>query len=178
MKPNRKAARDFTVRTAEKRDLRAIVELRNKLDSHHRHPRIWPPEGGKKQNLSRYRQMLNQSTARLFVVESNGHKIVGYLAAVVQTRKCSDRDYRRAGAISEAFVERRYRRHGIGRSLVEAATRFFLKRKVRHITVRNVVFNKLANGFWERLSFRPVICTRTTNLYELTRALQRRKHRS
>jgi GNAT superfamily N-acetyltransferase len=110
------------------------------------------------------------------VAEKSDHRIVGCLTATIQARRCPDGDYRRVGAIGGAFVEKRYRKKGIGGQLVEAAAQFFSRRRVKHITVRNVVFNELANRFWEQLSFRPVIHTRTTNLHALTKALQRRKH--
>jgi hypothetical protein len=47
MRRNWTVSREFTVREAETGDLRAVVELKNKLDRYHRYPKIRPPEGGK-----------------------------------------------------------------------------------------------------------------------------------
>jgi len=160
-----------SVRVARERDLRSIVELKHKLDEHHKLPGLWPPEGGRRRIFARYRQMLRQRTARLFVAERLPYGIVGYLTATIQTRRCPDREFRRIGMVGEAFVEREHRGHGVGTSLVEAATRFFSGQHIRHVTLRNAVMNKVANEFWEGLSFKPVLYTRTTTLKRLTRAV-------
>ena len=77
------------------------------------------------------------------------------------------------GVIWEAMVEKAHRNRGIGTALVEAATRFFSSKGIRHISLRNAVGNALANKFWKRLSFNPVLYTRTTTLTHLEKALCR-----
>jgi ribosomal protein S18 acetylase RimI-like enzyme len=162
-----------TIRRARESDLSRITELRSKLDKYHRLPGLWPPEGGRRQHLVRYRKMLHQPLARLFVAEQSPRGIVGYLTAFIQTRKCNQKDFQRVGVIWEAMVEKAHRNRGIGTALVEAATRFFSSKGIRHISLRNAVGNALANKFWKRLSFNPVLYTRTTTLTHLEKALCR-----
>jgi len=69
--------------------------------------------------------------------------------------------------IGEAFVKRSQRRRGVGTALVEAAARFFERRRVKHISLRNTIANRLANDFWEGLSFKPVLYTRSTTVSRL-----------
>jgi ribosomal protein S18 acetylase RimI-like enzyme len=70
-------------------------------------------------------------------------------------------------------VEKRYRNLGIGTTLVGAAARFFSSKGIRHVTLRNAIGNDLANEFWGRLTFNPVLYTRTATLASLEKALQK-----
>lgn len=145
--------RKATIRRARESDLSSITELKSKLDKYHHLPGLWPPEGDGKRNLVRYRKMLHQPLARLFVAEQPSRGIVGYLTAFIQTRKCSQKDFKRVGVIGEAMVEKTHRNRGIGTALVDAATRFFSSKGIGHVTLRNAVGNTLANKFWDRLTF-------------------------
>lgn len=171
MKPISIDRGNISIRVARELDLRSVVELKYQLDKHHELPGLWPPIGGKRSIFAQYRQMLRQRTARLFVAEHSSHTIVGYLTAAIQTRECPDRDFRRVGMIGETFVDTKHRRHGVGTLLVEAARRFLSSRGTKHVTLRNAVGNRLANEFWEELSFKPVLYTRTTTLKKLATAI-------
>jgi ribosomal protein S18 acetylase RimI-like enzyme len=164
-----------TIRRARESDVSNIVELKSRLDKLHHLPGLWPPERGKRQDLVHYRKLLRQPVARLFVAEQSPHRLVGYLTAYIQIRKCDQKDFRRVGVIGEAFVERRHRKQGIGTALVDAAACFFSTKGIRHVTLRNAVGNDLANKFWGRLSFNAVLYTRTTTLGGLDRALRKPK---
>jgi len=172
MKPASTTRGNVSIRVARERDLQSIVELKHKLDKHHEIPGLWPPEGGRRRIFARYRQMLRQPTARLFVAERSSRDVVGYLTVTILTRTCPDRDFRRIGMIADAFVEREDRRQGVGTALVEAAVRFLSSRRIKHVTLRNAIGNRSANAFWESLSFKPVLYTRTSALERLKRAVQ------
>jgi len=167
-----------TIRRARESDVSNIAELKSRLDRLHDLPGLWPPEKGERQNLVHYRKLLRQPVARLFVAELSPRRIVGYLTAFIQTRKCDQKKFRRVGVIGEAFVERRYRNQGIGTALVGAAARFFSTKGIKHVTLRNAVGNDLANKFWDRLSFNAVLYTRTTTLGGLDRVLRKASHSS
>jgi GNAT superfamily N-acetyltransferase len=166
--------REVTIRRARESDLSSITELKGKLDRYHQLPGLWPPEGGRRQHIVRYRKMLHQPLARLFVAEQSSRGIVGYLIAFIQTRKCNQKDFRRVGVIGETMVERSHRKCGIGTALVDAATCFFSTKGIEHVTVRNAVRNTLANKFWDRFTFNPVLYTRTTTIKDLEKALRTR----
>jgi len=166
------------VRAAREGDLHSVVELKHRLDEYHELPGLWPPIGGRRGTFARYRKMLHQRTARLLVAERSPHRIVGYLTATIQTRECPDRDFRRIGMIGETFVDAEHRRHGVGTLLVGAARRFFSSRGIKHVTLRSAVGNRLANEFWEGLSFKPVLHTRTTTIKKLATAIRTRKLRT
>ena len=160
-----------------------IVTLKQKLDKFHDLPGLWAPEGGRRQDLARYRKMLRQPSTKMFVAESNSHGIVGYLTGTIQTRRRQDKEYRRVGMIREVFVKGSHRRRGVGTALVEAVVRFFERRRVKHLSLRNAIANRLANDFWEGLSFKPVLYTGSTTVSRLTGALRgkelrrRKRHR-
>jgi len=178
MKPTSRGRGKVSIRAAREGDLRGVVELKHKLDECHARPGLWPPIGGKRRIFAQYRQMLRQRTARLFVAEITSRRIAGYLTATIQTRECPDRDFRRVGMIGETFVDTEHRRCGVGTLLVRAAERFFSSRGIKHVTLRNAVGNRLANEFWEGLSFEPVLYTRTTTIKKLATAIRTRKLRT
>lgn len=171
------AGDEIRMRIATQNDLPSIVVLKQKLDSYHLNSfsGLWPPEGGGRRDFARYRQAFRQPTVRLFVAKPRVGDVAGYASASIQTRKCSDREFARVGVIGEFFVERSYRRRGVGSALVEAAARFFAGRRIKHITLRSVVENKVANQFWEGLSFKPVLYTSSTTLDELTKATRKKR---
>jgi GNAT superfamily N-acetyltransferase len=167
-----------TIRRARELDVSNIAKLKSRLDKLHHLPGLWPPERRRRQNLVHYRKLLRQPVARLFVAEQSPHRIVGYLTAFIQTRKCDRKSFRRVGVIGEVFVERRHRNHGIGTALVDAAACFFSTKGIKHVTLRNAVANDLANKFWGRLSFNAVLYTRTTTLGGLDGALRKARQSS
>ena len=167
-----------TIRRARESDVSNIMELKSKLDKLHQSLGLWPPERGKRQNLVHYKKLLRLRVARLFVAEQSSERIIGYLTALIQTRTCTQKNFRRVGVIGETFVERRYRNHGIGTALVDAAECFFSSNDIKHITLRNAVGNDLANKFWGRLPFNAALYTRTTTLGGLDRALRKARWRS
>jgi GNAT superfamily N-acetyltransferase len=166
------------IRRARRSDANAITELKTQLDRLHRLPGLWPPEGGRRQHLLRYRKMVHQRLARLFVAEEPSRKIVGYLTAFIRTRKCDRKGFGRVGVIGEVYVQTPYRSQKIGTSLVNAAASFFLSEDVRHLTLRNAIGNELANRFWSRFCFNPILYIRTATLADVCNVLRKPSKRA
>mgnify|MGYP001104370161 CR=1 FL=1 len=160
------------IRAAREDDLQDILHLRHEFDRQHRYPGLWRPVV-RRENLARYRQMLHKRVGRLFVAEQFG-RTVGFLTASIETRNCADGDFRRVGIIGDVYVEKTHRRRGIGSALTLAAAIFLSSRHIKHVALRNAIRNKLANRFWEGLTFKPVLYMRTTTVDGLTRALAKK----
>jgi hypothetical protein len=70
---------DVRIDVAKKSDLSGVVELRHTFDRLHE----FPGEGGRRENLARFRDMSHQRDARLFVAEQSSLGIVGYLGGLI-----------------------------------------------------------------------------------------------
>jgi GNAT superfamily N-acetyltransferase len=65
------------------------------------------------------------------------------------------------------YVVKELRRKGVGRRLVKELCKFFKSNKVEDLTVRYIIGNKEAEGFWRKLGFESIITTSSTYLKEL-----------
>jgi GNAT superfamily N-acetyltransferase len=68
-------------------------------------------------------------------------------------------DPSRAGIVDQAFVRADHRRAGMGARLVAGLCRFFADEGVDDLSLRYVVANEEAAGFWTALGFSPRITT-------------------
>jgi GNAT superfamily N-acetyltransferase len=65
----------------------------------------------------------------------------------------------RAGIVDQLFVHEDHRRVGLGLRLVAALCRFFAEHDIDDLSLRYVVGNTEASGFWAALGFTPRILT-------------------
>jgi ribosomal protein S18 acetylase RimI-like enzyme len=63
------------------------------------------------------------------------------------------------GAISTIYVVKKLRRKGVGARLVNELFGFFNSERVEHVTLRYIVGNRAAEGFWRKLGFESIITT-------------------
>jgi ribosomal protein S18 acetylase RimI-like enzyme len=70
------------------------------------------------------------------------------------------------------YVVKQFRRRGIGRRLIKELCKFFNSNKAEDLTVRYVIGNKEAEGFWRKLGFEPIITTSGTSATELDHKLR------
>jgi ribosomal protein S18 acetylase RimI-like enzyme len=76
-----------------------------------------------------------------------------------------------AGQVDQAFVHQAHRRAGVGSRLVSELCRFFESQGVEDISLRYVVGNREAAGFWAALGFSPRIITSGTRLQTILERL-------
>lgn len=121
-------------------------------------------ERGKRLLKRETRKDLSNGAIRVLLAEAGG-EVVGFAQGEVASR--SDYSPRTVGHISLLFVVKRFRRRGIGRHLMKELHKFYRSKKARHLTVRYIVGNKEAEGFWTQLGFEPIISTNAIHLKEL-----------
>jgi ribosomal protein S18 acetylase RimI-like enzyme len=98
------------------------------------------------------------------LAEADG-EIIGYVQGEVTCR--SDYKPRTVGHVSLMYVVKQFRRKGVGRRLMEELCEFFNSNKAEDLTVRYIVGNKEAEGFWRKLGFESIITTGKTCPKEL-----------
>jgi GNAT superfamily N-acetyltransferase len=71
------------------------------------------------------------------------------------------------GHVSLMYVVRQFRRKGVGKHLMMELRKFFSLNKAESLTVRYIIGNREAEGFWRKLGFESIIMTGSTYLGEL-----------
>jgi GNAT superfamily N-acetyltransferase len=121
-------------------------------------PELWQMSAqGRTQLKSQIQSRLTAENACALVAEHESAGVVGAIFGRVTT---SNRYVpSRAGAIDQAFVDEEHRRTGVGFRLVAELCHYFATQGVEHLTLRYVVGNDEATGFWDSLDFEPRILT-------------------
>jgi GNAT superfamily N-acetyltransferase len=99
-----------------------------------------------------------------------GGETIGFAQGEVASR--GDYAPRTVGHISLLYVTKKFRRKGVGRRLVKGPCGFYSSNKADHLTVRYIIGNEEAEGFWAQLGFEPIISTGATYLKELDSRLK------
>ena len=159
--------KNLLVRRASGSDIEKLVELRILLQRHCEESNrlIWCMTAeGKALLRGKVENELVDNKRRTLVAEMNG-EIIGFIQGEVERRA----DYlpRIVGSISTVYVFAKFRRKGIGGMLVKSLVEFFNSEGVEDVTLRYIIGNKEAEGFWKKLGFEPVITSAKTVLDKL-----------
>jgi ribosomal protein S18 acetylase RimI-like enzyme len=158
---------NLTIRRATSSDVERIAELRLLSQEHSEgaNPVVWRiTEDGKKLLKEKVENDLADSNIHVLLAEVDG-EIVGCVQGEVTRR--SDYLPITVGHVSLIYVMKQFRRKGVGRRLMEELCRFFNSNKAEQLTVRYIIGNKEAEGFWRKLGFEPIITTGSTYAREL-----------
>ncbi len=158
---------NLAIRRAASSDVERIVELRLLLQEHAEksNPLIWRmTEEGKKLLKQKVENDLADSNIFVLLAEADG-EIIGYVQGEVTRRV----DYlpRTVGHVSLMYVVKQFRRKGVGRRLMKELCKFFNSNNVEDLTVRYIIGNKEAGGFWRKLGFESIITMSSTYPKEL-----------
>jgi ribosomal protein S18 acetylase RimI-like enzyme len=153
---------NLIIRRAASSDVERIVELRLLLQEHAEksNPLIWRiTEDGKRLLKQTVENDLADNNIHVLLAEANG-EIIGYLQGEVTRR--SDYMPRTVGQISLVYIVKQFRRKGVGKRLLKELCKFFSSNKAEDLTVRYIIGNKEAEGFWRKLGFESIITTSST----------------
>jgi ribosomal protein S18 acetylase RimI-like enzyme len=158
---------NLTIRRAASSDVERIVELGLLLQEHveKSNPLIWRiTEEGKKLIRQKVETDMANGSVQILLAEADD-EVIGYVRGEVTSR--SDHVPRTVGQVSLMYVVKQFRRKGVGRRLMEELCKFFNLNKAEDLTVRYVIGNKEAEGFWRKLGFESIITTSKTCPKEL-----------
>jgi len=88
----------------------------------------------------------------ILIVAENNKKILGYFAADI--RKTRMRVYKSMGYVTDGFVDKRYRRQGIGKSIFSFIKEWFLKHGIRRIELIVDTENEIGIKAWQSYGFK------------------------
>lgn len=146
---------DFSIREAIQRDCQGLSEAFQEVHVLHRRalPQVFRKAAGDAWRKVHFTSILADENAALLVAECEGH-IVGFVHVLI--REAPDIPImvpRRYAVVDNLAVRKKFRRHGVGRSLMEAAHRWALDKKVSHVELNVWEFNKEAIDFYDKLGY-------------------------
>jgi ribosomal protein S18 acetylase RimI-like enzyme len=141
------------IKQATPSDVQAIVNMERKLLQYHAlKNKYFKPAPDAEEKFEKYlRGLIGEKDAAVFVAQENG-KLVGYLVARV-LEDPPVLKIRRKGVITDIFVERGYRKRGIGQKLTERALKWFRKQNLQFAELSVYVKNTSGKIFWKQMGF-------------------------
>jgi ribosomal protein S18 acetylase RimI-like enzyme len=150
----------YTVRPAQVTDLDRLVELLLALQNHLEgtNPDLWQMKGEARDQLrSQIAARLVAANSCALVAEHDRDGVVGVVLGRIVTNNRYIPD--RAGLVDQVYVRENHRRRGIASWLMVELCHFFAGQGVDDLSLRYVVGNEEAAGFWEALGFAQRIVT-------------------
>jgi GNAT superfamily N-acetyltransferase len=150
----------YTIRPAQVADLDRLVELLLALQDHLEgtNPDLWQMKSEARDQLrSQIAARLVAANSCALVAEHDQDGVVGVVFGRIVTNNRYIPD--RAGLVDQAFVREDHRRRRVATRLMAGLCRFFAGQGVDDLSLRYVVGNEEAAGFWEALGFAPRIVT-------------------
>ena len=95
--------------------------------------------------------------AELIVADISGN-VIGY-AKIEIAKYPPVFEKKQYGMISDIAVSKKYRRRGIGHALFNESVKWFSELKIKRIELRVSNANDVAQGFWEKMGFKPYMTT-------------------
>jgi ribosomal protein S18 acetylase RimI-like enzyme len=149
-------------------DAPAIAELWGSLVTYHQAlddalPGAAPNGSGR--YTKRLLQHLDDQYTRAFIAEVDG-KVIGFILGMVVDLLPDIFAQEPGGFLADIYVETAYRRHGIGRQLVESLMSWFQEQGVTHFDFHVAAHNPEAIAFWHSIGGREVMIRMRANLGE------------
>ncbi len=141
------------VRKATKNDIESIVMLNKELaDMHHNIDRIYKEGQAVATSFKKYLESIIDKENVLVIVAELDDKVVGYMIGVIEQQR-PFLNLKKAGRISDAYVDENYRNRGIGKAMFEELKSWFKKNGINFLTLSVDVRNKDGYAFWKKMGF-------------------------
>lgn len=147
------AATTVEIRRATLKDIKDILPVWGQLaDFHSALDPAFTPSAQWPREYGAYLRVLITRDDAIAVMAKDGSEVVGYAVGRITTLPPFF-EHRYRGYIHDVFVTPQFRRHGVGRRLVDEILRWLRQRGVNLVEL-TVAANNDAVPFWERLGFR------------------------
>ncbi len=155
------------IRKANIADKAGIVKMRITLQQHleQSNPDIWRiTKAGQQKLIQDVINMLSEDQSLVLVAEDKAH-LIGFANGRITHR--TEYTPAKVGFINMIFVQKNYRRRGIGTQLIHELCYYFESANIQHISLRYVLGDTEAEAFWHYLGFQPIIHTALIQLEAL-----------
>ena len=146
------------IRKANQKDVNSIVELAKKLIEYHRRiDKIYRDGESFAPLFRRYlRREMKKPTTIVLVAEIE-KKIIGYFMAKITKPKRAIFVVDKMGLITDAFIEKEFRRKRVGEKIFRELIRWFKKKKIKHIELSVNSRNTIGINAWKKFGFQEVV---------------------
>ena len=150
---------EFYVRAATPGDAEGMCECYEELDALHREalPVLFRAAEGPARSQEFFSRIFADPDASLWVAEYAGHVIGFVIVSLKSTPDISILVPRRYAAIVDLAVKSSFRRHGVGRALVERAEIWAREQGAAQIELNVFEVNREAVAFYEAMGYDPVV---------------------
>lgn len=144
----------MTIRKANKKDIKKIVELNAQLFNYHAKIDKYYKTGkeSNRQFLKHLKEIISKRNYRVIVAEENG-KMYGFSVGHISEPRAYAKP-KKIGVLSTAFVCKEYRRAGIGKLMFDEFLKWCRKNKIKNIELSVDSRNKIGNGAWKKFGFK------------------------
>jgi GNAT superfamily N-acetyltransferase len=147
-------AKRYAVRTAEERDVEAIVGLWREFVRFHQEldDRVRTRKGSADSFADQLRSLLESDRDRVAVAGTADGRLIGYAIG-------NDRDNApvlgpaRFGLVSDIYVDERHRREGVAKALFSDLEHWFKERGLTSVELGVLNVNALGQAFWRAQGF-------------------------
>jgi len=151
--------RGLSLRRAVLSDVDAIVTMQLSLQRHleKSNSLIWRYTDEKKKLIKKNLEEQIADENHLILIAEVKKEVVGFAHGEVRHR--STHLPAIIGSIATVFIDKDFRRRGIGSRLIQEICGFFRSKKVEDVYVRYALGNMEGERFWEKLGFEPILVT-------------------
>lgn len=142
------------IRKAKKEDIENIVELNKQLDDFHtKFDKYYKDSSEAAKNFKKdLASIIQKRNVKILVIEDN-NKMVGYFNAKIEKPKPFFVP-EKIGKISDAFIEEKYRKLGLGKKVLDELIEWFKKNKIKHVELSVDVRNEIGIKAWRKFGFK------------------------
>ena len=142
------------IRDATKRDIQFIVKLvRQMVDYHQMIDKYYKAYSNYDDRGIRdhYELLIKDRNTKIIIAEEN-KKVIGYFMGTIE-KAPQYVNPKRTGVIFDAFIEKKYRKQGIGKKIFKELLEWFKKNKIKHIELTVDARNKIGIRAWKKFGF-------------------------
>ena len=145
----------FSIRRANQGDYEGLCEVFEEVDALHREalPQVFREPDGPTRTRAFISAIISDEDAVVLVAEHESRIIGLVYTAIRESPDIPLMVPRRYAMINNLVVTERFRRSGVGRSLVEKAHQWALGKGVHHVELNVWEFNQRAMAFYEKLGY-------------------------
>jgi len=163
----------INIRAATSADRCHLIRMRLALQRHIEasNPKVWKTmEMGERWQAQQVDDMLNDKEGTVLIAEKDDGAI-GFLYGNIEVRNHLTPSC--VGFIRLIFVNKDYRKHGIGTNLIEEIVNYFKSNGVEEVSLNYILGNSEAEEFWNKLGFTPIRVSANTSLEALEKKLDK-----
>ncbi len=145
---------NLKIRKATLNDIEAIVRLNEQLANYHRKiDKYYKPGSEIEKSFRKHlSEIIRKRNVKIMVAEIDD-KVIGYFIGKIEKAK-SFIASKKIGKISDAFMEEKYRKSGIGRMMFNELVQWFKKNKIKHIELSVDSRNETGIKAWQKFGFK------------------------